>query len=118
MNLGYSSGDLPENVARNREIGRAALPSDPTYLRQQHGTQVARLDSAAAGEDIVADAAVTATPLRVASVLTADCMPLFLADREGRRVAAVHAGWRGMSAGIIESAVAAMDVEPSRLIAW
>lgn len=118
MNLGYSSGDAPENVARNRAIVRAALPSDPNYLRQVHGTGIANLDHPAGSGTVTADGAVTARTSSVATVLTADCMPLLLADRRGRRVGAVHAGWRGMAAGVIESAVRAMEVEPLDVIAW
>lgn len=118
MNLGLSSGDRAEHVARNRAIVRELLPADPPYMRQVHGIAVAQLDALAPGEVIIADGAVTGSRGRVAAVLTADCMPLLLADREGTRVAAVHAGWRGMAAGVIESAVAAMRVDPARILAW
>ncbi|MEO7741349.1 MAG: peptidoglycan editing factor PgeF [Usitatibacter sp.] len=117
MNLGLASGDAPECVRRNREIVRAALPSDPVYLRQVHGTAVAMLDMEVSSA-VTADAAVCGTPGRVAAVLTADCMPLLLADRAGARVAAVHAGWRGMAAGVVESAVDALGVPPADVIAW
>lgn len=117
MNLGLSSGDAPERVHRNRAIARAQLPSDPVYMRQLHGTDVAMLDCVA-GAAVTADAAVCAAPGSVAAVLTADCMPLLLADRKGGRVAAVHAGWRGMAAGVVENAVDALGVPPSDVIAW
>lgn len=117
MNLGLSSGDAPERVHRNRAIARAELPSDPVYMRQLHGTDVAMLDSIG-GAGVTADAAVRAAPGAVAAVLTADCMPLLLADRNGERVAAVHAGWRGMAAGVVENAVDALGVPPSDVIAW
>jgi YfiH family protein len=116
MNLGLSSGDLAERVQRNRAIVRAALPAEPVYMRQLHGTEVAMLDTAAS--PVTADAAVCSMPGRVAAVLTADCMPLLLADRKGGRVAAVHAGWRGMAAGVVENAVDALGVAPSEVIAW
>lgn len=118
LNLGASSGDAPENVARNRAIVRAALPGEPAWLAQVHGTDVADLDAPAPAQAPRADAAVTSTPGRVAVVLTADCMPLFLAERAGRRVAVAHAGWRGMAAGVIESAVRALGAAPDRLCAW
>lgn len=118
MNLGFSSGDDPGRVRENRRIVRAALPSEPAYLRQVHGTGVADLDRIAPGEPATADAAMTARPGTVAAVLTADCMPLLLADEGGARVAAVHAGWRGMAAGVIERAVEALGVEASRILAW
>ena len=117
MNLGLSSGDQPERVRRNREIVRAMLPSEPVYMRQLHGTDVAMLD-ADADAAVTADAAVCSGSGRVATVLTADCMPLLLADRRGARVAAVHAGWRGMAAGVVENAVDALGVPSSEVIAW
>lgn len=118
MNLGLSSGDAAENVARNRAIVRRVLPGDPVWLAQVHGVDVADLDAPGGPERPRADAAVTATPGRVAVVLTADCMPLFFCDRAGRRVAVAHAGWRGMSAGVIESAVRAVAADPADVLAW
>lgn len=118
MNLGFSSGDRAEHVARNRAIVRAALPADPRYLRQVHGTDIAEIDAVAPDTPVTADGAATGSRGSVATVLTADCMPLLLADRAGTRVAAVHAGWRGMAAGVIESAIAAMRVDPAEILAW
>lgn len=116
MNLGYSSGDDAGHVARNRAIVREKLPSEPGWLKQVHGTHAAHIDR---GDEVpTADAAVVSRPGRVAVVLTADCMPLFLCDDSGQRVAVAHAGWRGMAAGVIESTVRAMGCEPSRLLAW
>lgn len=117
MNLGQSSGDAADRVRTNREIVRAALPSDPVYMRQVHGTAVALLDSVDTAS-VTADAAVCGVSGRVATVLTADCMPLLLADRGGARVAAVHAGWRGMAAGVVENAVDALGIPPAQVIAW
>jgi YfiH family protein len=118
MNLGLSSGDAAERVERNRAIVRAELPGDPVYLVQVHGIDVADLDGVADGERPRADAAVTARPRRPAAVLTADCMPLFLCDRAGSRVAVAHAGWRGMAAGVIENAVGSLLAPPGEVIAW
>lgn len=118
MNLGLSSGDRAEHVERNRAIVRAVLPADPRYLRQVHGIDVAEIDALAPNAAIIADGAVTGSPGNVATVLTADCMPLLLAARAGTRVAAVHAGWRGMAAGVIESAVDAMRVDGGEILAW
>lgn len=117
MNLGMASGDDPAKVERNRARLREALPGDPPYLRQMHGTEVADLDQPAQGQR-TADAARTTTPGTVAGVLTADCMPLLLADRAGSCVAAVHAGWRGMAAGVIERTIEALAVAPRELLAW
>jgi YfiH family protein len=118
MNLGLSSGDRAGHVERNRAIVRAVLPADPRYMRQVHGIDVAEIDGLAPNAAITADGAVTGSPGHIATVLTADCMPLLLADRAGKRVAAVHAGWRGMAAGMIESAVDAMRVDGTEILAW
>jgi len=118
MNLGGSSGDDPAYVARNRLIVREQLPAVPRWMKQVHGTDVADLDILDESQVPLADAAVASKPGRVGVVLTADCMPLFLADESGERVAVTHAGWRGMAAGVIERTVEAMGSHPSRVVAW
>ena len=118
MNLGQSSGDAPEKVARNRAIVRELLPSDPVWLAQVHGAEVARLGGQPTAGRPRADAALASAPGQVAVVLTADCMPVFFADRAGSRVAVAHAGWRGLAAGVLENTVRAFDAQPGELIAW
>jgi hypothetical protein len=118
MNLGSRSGDDPRHVARNRLIVGEALPSMPRWMAQVHGTGVADLDRLAETDVASADAAVTSIAGRVGVVLTADCMPLFLCDDAGTRVAVAHAGWRGMAAGVIENAVSALRTEPAKVMAW
>jgi YfiH family protein len=118
MNLGSSSGDEAANVARNRAILREHLPSTPRWMKQVHGTSVADVDTLGEADVATADAAMAARPGRVAVVLTADCMPLFLCDEGGAKVAVAHAGWRGMAAGVIENTVRAMGGDASRLVAW
>jgi YfiH family protein len=117
MNLGLSSGDVADNVRRNREIVRAVLPGEPRWLRQVHGVEVADMDRAHDATP-TADAAVAHTESRVCTVLTADCMPLFLCDREGSAVAVAHAGWRGLAAGVIENAVASLGAKAGEVLAW
>ena len=118
MNLGASSGDAPDHVARNRAIVRELLPAEPQWLAQVHGNAVARIDEPGPEVAPQADAAIARTPGRVCTVLTADCLPLFLCDDSGERVAVAHAGWRGMAAGVIENAVQAMDAPSRSLLAW
>ncbi len=118
MNLGAHGGDAPRNVERNRLIVRELMPATPRWMAQVHGIEVAILDELAPEHVATADAAVARSPGHVCTVLTADCMPLLLAHEGGSRVAVAHAGWRGMSAGVIENAVRAMDVPPAELIAW
>lgn len=99
-----------------RESLRRFLPAAPAWLRQVHGIAIADLDAAHAGS--AADGAITRTPGTVCAVLTADCLPILLADRGASVVAAVHAGWRGLAAGVVEAALSAMRIEPAAVLAW
>lgn len=116
LNLGLHVGDQEVAVLRNRALLREhlALPSEPQWLQQQHGVAVRTPDS---GSDC-ADASVETRPGRVCAVMTADCLPVLLCNRDGTRVAAAHAGWRGLCAGVIEAAVRAFDDRPDELLAW
>jgi polyphenol oxidase len=118
FNLGDHVGDDPLAVAENRHRLKAAagLPSDPVWLSQVHGIQVADLDSSVASGP--ADAAIARGSGKVCSILTADCLPILLASGLGDTVAAAHAGWRGLAAGVIEATVAAMGSPPESLMAW
>ena len=118
LNLGARSGDEPARVAANRGAVRAHLPSEPAWLAQVHGNAVADLDALADDAQPQADAAATSVPGRVAVVLTADCLPVFLCRDDGSRVAVAHAGWRGLAAGVLENAVAAVGGPPGRVLAW
>lgn len=117
-NLGSRVGDEPEAVAENRARLNAwlALPGDPVWLKQVHGARV--IDAARDAVEIEADAAVALKPGVVCAVLTADCLPVLLCDREGTRVAAAHAGWRGLAAGVLEATIEALGVPGERLLAW
>lgn len=116
FNLGERVGDHAQAVASNRRFLRRLLPDEPIWIRQVHGTRVVEAEPWSLGEE--ADAAVTRTPGRVCAVLTADCLPVLLADAQGTVVAIAHAGWRGLAAGVIESVVRAMGVAPASLVAY
>lgn len=116
LNLGDHVGDDPAAVLENRRRLRAHLPAEPVWLAQAHGTRCVDAASVAAGSE--ADAAFAREPGIVCAVLTADCLPVLLCDDAGTAVAAVHAGWRGLAAGVVESAVAAIGLPGERLIAW
>ncbi|MGH8630385.1 MAG: peptidoglycan editing factor PgeF [Burkholderiales bacterium] len=116
MNLGMRVNDDPEAVRRNRDLLRGFLPGDPRWLAQVHGTRSVEADSVTA--PVEADAAFTRSSAVVCAVMIADCLPVLLCDREATVVAAAHAGWRGLSAGVIESAVAATGIAPGRLLAY
>ncbi|MCF7750926.1 peptidoglycan editing factor PgeF [Bacillus subtilis subsp. subtilis] len=117
-------GDDPAQVQRNRDVLQAglALPSAPHWLRQVHGTTVLRFDTppTAIGVEAepTADASVTSVPGVVLAILTADCLPVVLAARDGREVAAAHAGWRGLAEGMLEATVAAMHTPAAQVQAW
>jgi len=117
FNLAGHVDDDAHAVAANRRrlIEALALPRPPVWLRQCHGTRVVRLGGDEP-EEPEADAAWTDRPGVVCAVLTADCLPVLLCDRGGTRVAAVHAGWRGLAAGVLEAAVAALG--GADLLAW
>jgi len=118
LNLGDHVGDDPSAVEQNRALllRELGLPAPPLWLEQVHGCDVARVGDGLEG--CKADAAVTREPGRVCAVLTADCLPLLLCDRAGSRVAAVHAGWRGLLGGVIEAALDALELPGEELLCW
>ena len=117
FNLGARCGDDAAAVAENRNQLDAALalPSSPRWLRQVHGVAVAIEPGF---DEPEADAAVTRTPGTVLAILTADCLPVVFAARDGGEIAMAHAGWRGLNAGVLEATVAAMRTAPQEVIAW
>lgn len=121
FNLGLHVGDDAERVQRRRAQVTAALGATPHWLHQVHGAAVVDIhDPGSAAQP--ADAAFSTRPGRACVVLVADCLPVLLADRHGRVVAAAHAGWRGLAAGVIERTVEAMcsasSAAPADLLAW
>ncbi len=121
LNLGDHVSDGRAAVLSNRARLRAELdlPGEPLWLQQVHGIDV--VNAATAGSRPVADAAYAESPGLVCAVLTADCLPVLLCDRAGTRVAAAHAGWRGLAAGVIEASVAALlasGATAGELLAW
>ncbi len=120
FNLGDHVGDDPLAVAANRvALGRGyALPVAPLWLRQVHGAGVIDADTVAIGDVPIADAVISRSPDHVLAILTADCLPVLFAADDGSVIGAAHAGWRGLAAGVLEATVAAMQVDPARLVAW
>lgn len=125
FNLGAHGGDAPAVVAANRAQLRAiaGLPAEPRWLQQVHGTAVAHMakaDPPAAGMDeaVRADAAVTGDRGVVLAVLSADCLPVLFCSDDGDRLAAAHAGWRGLADGVLEATLDAMAVPADQLVAW
>jgi YfiH family protein len=118
-----TGGDDPARLAENRRRFAAAIGARPVWLRQVHGSAVLRLQADA--QDAVlppADAAWTDVPGLACTVRVADCLPVLLCRRDGAAVAAAHAGWRGLAAGVIPATVAALcegsGCAPADLLAW
>jgi YfiH family protein len=125
MNVGAAVGDDAGAVNTNRALMGEAMGAAPVFLRQVHGTRVVRVGvaDAAPGAPIhEADAVVTGEVGVACVVHAADCLPVLLAAPDGRAVAAAHAGWRGLSAGVVEAAVAALcqagGCAPGDVVAW
>jgi YfiH family protein len=122
LNLGDHVGDDPRNVAENRRRLRlaAGLPAEPAWLRQVHGREVARWDTppAASAMPPTADASLCDRPGIVLALLTADCLPVLFTTGAGDRIAAAHAGWRGLAAGVLGATLDALGAPPDRVTAW
>lgn len=121
LNLGSHVGDDIGHVTTNRTRLQtcAQLPSAPRWLRQVHGTRCVDAGVSQQEEEAEeADASFSHRTGIVCAVMTADCLPLLLCDRDGTRIAAVHAGWRGLLDGVIESTLAALSCPGHRLLAW
>lgn len=119
LNVGDHVGDVPSCVSMNRNIVAQLVPEDPKWLRQVHGTTIVRADDVT--PETEADAVFTMTPGVVCAIMVADCLPVLLADTEGKIVGAVHAGWRSLAAGLIQRTIARMAAEagrPLQLTAW
>ena len=125
LNLGFHVGDEGENVETNRRIMHKAVEDrygdalSFCWLSQVHGTTVVDAkDIARTEEPVEADASISRSAGLACVVMTADCLPVLLCDRQATVVAAAHAGWRGLADGIVEHTVEAMDVDPTQIIAW
>lgn len=118
LNLGAHVGDDARAVGENRLRVRTALelPREPLWLHQVHGTAV--VEAIPHEAPPTADASFSRSPGQACAVLTADCLPVLFCDRDGTRVAAAHAGWRGLVGGVLDSALRAMGVAPDRVLAW
>ncbi len=116
-NLGFHVGDVEEDVRQNRERLRVglSLPNEPAWLEQTHSNRCVVVEDESLR---TADAAVTRHPNYPLVIMTADCLPILLCNREGTEIAAVHSGWRGLADGIIENTLAKMHSSPSSLLAW
>ncbi len=117
LNLGNHVGDDAESVRLNRQYLYRHLPSTPIWLQQVHGNSIIEAP-ASPDSPPVADAVWTMEPNRVCAILTADCLPILLTNQSGTRVAAIHAGWRGLASGIVAAAIEIFRCEQEGLMAW
>jgi len=104
FNLAMHVNDNPQIVARNRQrlIEQFNLPSEPKWLEQIHSN----ICLEASSTECVGDAVITQEKGVVCAVLTADCLPIFISNQSGTQVGVVHAGWKGVLNGVIESTIA------------
>ena len=118
LNLGDHVGDAPDAVRSNRQriVQALQLPNEPSWLNQVHGTRVVEASEWQSPQQ--ADACIARRAGQVCVVMTADCLPVLLCSREGDRVAAAHAGWRGLAGGVLESTVSSLGLPGSELMAW
>lgn len=115
LNLGDHVDDRPEAVAENRRRLTDHFSIKPAWLQQVHGIAVAQADP---GLVATADASWTATPGIACAAMTADCLPALFCNRAGTRVAAAHAGWRGLAAGVLEATLDTLDVPAVDVLVW
>ncbi len=119
LNLGYHVDDEAEDVYFNRQELYKMLGQEPLWLRQVHGNRI--IDADKAVNDFVADGAITTRQNFPIAVMTADCLPIVMADKNGQVIGIIHAGWRGLSLGIIEALIesfAFKGVMPFNIQAW
>ncbi|RKZ52704.1 MAG: peptidoglycan editing factor PgeF [Candidatus Parabeggiatoa sp. nov. 3] len=118
FNLADHVGDDPDAVAANRAalVETLELPSEPVWLKQVHGIQT--VSANAQHRDCMADAVYATELEQVCVVMTADCLPVLFCDRAGTRVAAAHAGWRGLASGVLETTLQTLDLPAQDILVW
>lgn len=116
-NLAYHVDDKPEHVTANRLALKEnlGLPKEPEWLDQIHSTKAVLVEQES---DRQADAALTRDSRFVLAIMTADCLPILLCNKQGTEIAAIHAGWKGLVNGVIENTLAKMHSDPNNLLAW
>lgn len=116
-NLALHVGDDALHVQKNRQqlIELLELPNEPAWLNQTHSTICVNPEYES---NTTADAATTSSAKHPLVVLTADCLPITLCNKQGTEIAAIHAGWRGLAQGIVEQTIAKMSSKPDELLAW
>ncbi|MCL2075162.1 MAG: peptidoglycan editing factor PgeF [Betaproteobacteria bacterium] len=118
FNLGLHTGDDPMSVQENRTRLVAHLPNEPVWLEQVHSAEAIVISGEHFSRPPRADAAICRVPGQVCTIMTADCLPVLFCDQAGSVVAAAHAGWRGLAAGVLENTLNAMRTDPANILVW
>ncbi len=121
FNVATHVNDAPGHVAANRARLRELLhlQVEPAWLNQVHGVAVEDLDNAGSSSlPVTADASVSTKAGPPCVVMVADCLPVLFTSRDGSRIGAAHAGWRGLASGVLERTVSALGVPGAELRAW
>lgn len=119
FNLGDHVGDCPNTVAHNRSLLLDYLPAMTKiqWLEQVHGNNVVVVEKHQ-NTPIIADAAITHSQHIALAIMTADCLPILLSNKDGSEIAAIHAGWRPLAANIIEQTIIKMHSAANEIIVW
>lgn len=117
-NLALHVDDIEVDVQKNRQrlIETLALPAQPLWLNQCHGTDLAYVPETQPAS--IADGSYSDKPNTVCAILTADCLPVLFCNQPGTQVAAAHAGWRGLCGGILRKTVATFKDSPDQIMAY
>ncbi|VAW57552.1 FIG00003370: Multicopper polyphenol oxidase [hydrothermal vent metagenome] len=127
FNLALHVQDDPLRVKANRRhlIKQFNLPHEPVWLDQVHGCELIDIANVQTLEltdkssvTLKADASYSTKPNRICTILTADCIPVLICNKQGTKVAAAHAGWRGLGNGVIETAVSSLNEAPDEILVW
>lgn len=129
FNLSFTVGDDAEAVKKNHGllVTELQLRVEPVWFKQVHGTTAVNIDlllianhtsDLSENAPHEADACFTSNPHKVCAIKTADCIPILVCNKHGTEVAAIHAGWRGLLAGVIDSTVKSLSSPPGQLMAW
>lgn len=120
-NIGIRQAEIsPEpkagDIDRQRLKQLLPLPNEPIWLKQIHSNII--VEATAKNQESVADASFSTKPRDVCTVLTADCLPVLMCHRDGTHVAAIHAGWRGLANGILETTLKTLNLPPEDILVW
>lgn len=122
LNLGFHVGDNHETVLANHQILNGFLPTPAFWLDQVHSSEVIeitdRVNELSLQQRPKADALFTRIKNQPLAIMTADCLPILLASKDGQEIAAIHGGWRPLAGGIISKTVAKFSIPKSNIVAW